>query len=137
VDSNGSTDPGTFNTSALGNFTYVVTATSLDGQTGTTSITYTVAPVAITTTALPAGAIKTPYTTTLTAVGGNPPYKWSLASGSGPLPAGLKFKPTGVISGKPKKAGTYSFTVQVVDTRTKAKPHRQDQGTKTLSITVS
>ena len=54
-----------------------------------------------------------PYSVKLSAAGGITPYQWSLASGS--LPAGLKLKSTGVLSGTTTATGLDSFTVQVTD----------------------
>lgn len=64
------------------------------------------------TTVLPAATAGTPYTATLAAQAGNPPYTWAITSGS--LPAGLTLAPTtGVISGTPTGSGTSAFTVTV------------------------
>ena len=119
--------------------TYPITITASNGISpdATQAFTLTVLAMGITATSLPSGTVKAPYTATLTAAGGNLPYRWSLASGSGRLPPGLKLKPTGVISGKPRQAGTYSFTVQVVDTKSKTKPHTRNTATAMLSITIS
>ena len=100
--------------------------------------------LAVTTQLLPGGTVwskssKALYSTTLGATGGNPPYKWSLTPGSGPLPPGLKLNAKGVISGKATTAGTYAFSVTVVDTKTKktkTKPSTQNTVTQALAITV-
>jgi cell wall-associated NlpC family hydrolase len=96
----------------------------------------------ISTTSLPAGSVysksaNNKYSATLSATGGNPPYKWSLAKGSAHLPPGLKLSSKGIISGKAKKAGTYHFTVEVKDTKTKTKPPTQNEATQPLSIDIS
>ncbi len=71
------------------------------------------APLAITTTKLAKGTVGKKYSATLTAIGGNGPYTWSLATGSPLLPKGLKLSSAGVISGTPKKAATTNITVEV------------------------
>jgi len=88
------------------------------------------APLAITTAALPAATLGTPYTATLAATGGTPPYRFSLAAGD--LPAGLTLnQSTGVISGTPVVSGTADFTIQVTDTASPAKT-----AARPLSITT-
>lgn len=70
-------------------------------------------PVFIATNSLPAATVGTAYSATLTAGGGNGPYMWSITSGA--LPPGLSMDVNGNITGTPTTAGTYNFTVQVVD----------------------
>ncbi len=71
---------------------------------------------------LPNGAVDTPYSENLAAIGGSAPFSWTL---TGNLPPGLSFgncqrsqRPTCAISGTPTQAGTSSFTVTVVDGET-------------------
>src|SRR5262249_15944927 len=67
-------------------------------------------------TALPGAAENAAYSQTLAATGGQSPYSWAVAVGT--LPAGLSLDPaTGVISGLPSPAGSYSFIIQVTDTQ--------------------
>ena len=94
----------------------------------------------ITTPSLPSGAVGVPYSASVTAARGNPPYTWKLAPGS-KLPKGLKLaKSTGTISGTPKNhdSGTYTFTVKVLDKKIKTKHHPATQNTASavLSITI-
>jgi len=119
--------------------TYPITITASNGiePNAAQKFTLTVLSIAITTSSLPAGKVGAKYSTTLKAVGGNPPYTWSLATGSKPLPPGLKLSSAGVISGMPTKKGSYSFTVKIVDTKTKTKPPVQHTATATFTISVS
>jgi hypothetical protein len=92
--------------------TFTVKATDATGLASSQSLTITVA-LAVLTTSLPAGTVKTPYTATLQAGGGVPPYSWSV---TGTLPQGLTLNSsTGVISGMPTGTGTSNFTATVTD----------------------
>jgi hypothetical protein len=60
------------------------------------------------------GQVGVPYSSPLVVSGGTPPYTFSVISGI--LPGGLTLNTnTGVISGTPTGAGTFSFFVQVKD----------------------
>src|SRR5690349_13182477 len=75
------------------------------------------APLTISPSSLPYGALGKNYNAQLTA-NGSGSYQWSVSQGS--LPPGLNLGPaTGTISGTPNTGGTYSFTVTVLDTQTK------------------
>ena len=128
---------GTPTLASAGTYPITFTAHNGIGSDATQHFTLTVLPIEITTTSLPSGKAGAKYSATLKAVGGTSPYAWSLASGSKPLPPGLKLSSAGVISGTPTKKGTYSFTVKVVDTKTKTKPVVQHVATATFTITVS
>ncbi len=76
------------------------------------------APPAITVpSTLATGTQYEPYTYTLTAAGGAPPYTWSVSSGSAAtLPEGTSInQAAGTIAGTPKGAGVYVVTLQVTD----------------------
>ena len=79
---------------------------------------------------LPPATVGVPYSQTLTATGGTPPLVWSVDPGS-PQPPGITLAPaTGVLSGTPTAAGTFSFTVVARDAALQT-------ATRSLSLTVS
>ncbi|MET0136016.1 MAG: S8 family serine peptidase [Kibdelosporangium sp.] len=57
------------------------------------------------------GVVGTPVSLQLSATGGTPPYTWT-ATG---LPAGLSISASGLITGTPTTAGTYSVTATATD----------------------
>ena len=75
-------------------------------------------PLTIATTQLPDGVLNVKYPgVRLAATGGVTPYKWSLPAGS-KLPPGLTFNGvTGVVTGKPTKAGKFTFLMKVTDAK--------------------
>src|SRR6185436_501907 len=70
-------------------------------------------PLTIVSSTVPAGTNNVPYNHSLVALGGQPPYIWSLTSGS--LSPGLVLSQNGVVSGTPSTVGTSIFTVRVQD----------------------
>jgi Putative Ig domain len=73
-----------------------------------------VAPLAIITPALPGAVLNSPYDLQMSAMGGVPPYTWSIADGA--LPVGLNLDPlTGRITGTPIVQGTFNVSIQVTD----------------------
>src|SRR5256885_4411332 len=75
-----------------------------------------VASVAINTSSVPNGTVKTAYSAVIKASGGCTPYKWAIASGA--LPAGVSTKVSSTttslnLAGTPTTAATYSFIVKV------------------------
>jgi hypothetical protein len=56
------------------------------------------------------------YQTSMTAVGGTPPYTWSIPSGT--LPTGVTLGTDGLISGTPVNYGQWSFVIQSTDSAT-------------------
>ncbi|MFN7971927.1 MAG: SBBP repeat-containing protein [Acidobacteriota bacterium] len=62
---------------------------------------------------LPGGTVGVPYSQTVSAAGGTPPYSFGLTAGA--LPVGTSLQTSGAISGTPTLAATYGFTVTVTD----------------------
>jgi DNA-binding beta-propeller fold protein YncE len=92
-------------------------------------------PVTITTSSLPPGTVGQPYSVQLEASGGTPPYSWNkyLQKGTGTLPRGVSLSPSGLISGTPKRAGTYTITVKCLD----SSHSHKTQATQTLTLTIN
>jgi hypothetical protein len=104
------TVPGTSN--------FMVTATDMNGCTGSQLYAFVINPPACPTimvapSPLPTGTVGVPYSQVISATGGVAPYTFAVASGS--LPVGLTLSNHGVLSGIPTVAGTSSVTLVATD----------------------
>jgi hypothetical protein len=101
---------------SFGTNTFTVTATDVNGCTGSSSYTMVIACPTITVApaSLADGTVNASYLATNTASGGVGSTTFAVTSGS--LPAGLNLNTSsGVISGIPTSAGTNTFTVTATD----------------------
>ena len=96
-------------------FTFNITATDSASASQTGSFTVTVNPVPAITTVSPLApwTINRPYSSTISAHLGVPPYSFTIVSGA--QPTGLSLASNGALTGTPTAAGTFSFTVRVTD----------------------
>ena len=128
LDPNAGTLSGTPQTA--GSFPFTAQATDSVGGTASRDLSLTVSTpkvTIITGSPLPSATVGTAYSQTLTAIGGTPPYTWSLSAGSVP---GLDLSAGGVLSGTPTDSGSFSLTVGVKDSAGQT-------GTKTFALTTN
>ena len=92
-------------------FTITITDSAKDSAIYPFSLTINPLPQITTPATLPSGSVGSPYSLTIQASGGTPPYIFSMNQN----PPGLTLTPAGVLSGTAPKAGTFSFTMGVTD----------------------
>lgn len=99
------------------------------------TVTFT-RPLSINTASLPGGAVRQDYSAMLSAAGGTPPYTWAVTSGN--LPDGLSLdKYSGLISGRPTTAGSFSFTIHATDSSSPAETATEDYSLKVSALAIS
>jgi hypothetical protein len=103
---------------------------TLNGVTGSVTLTVQLAPLSIGTVSLPGAMQFLPYSSAVAATGGLAPYTWAITAGA--LPAGLSLNAgTGAISGTSTGLGSFAFTIRVSDA---SSPPRT--ASKALSVTL-
>jgi hypothetical protein len=113
-----------------GTYNFVVRASDSLGRTGSQTTQITVGGgIVISPVTVPNGTIGTSYSQALTATGAVGGVSWIVSAGT--LPGGLTLSPTtGLLSGTPTTAGSFSFTVQATDTLSQV-------GTQSYTMTVT
>jgi hypothetical protein len=107
-----------------GTFTFVAQVADSTGRTAVRQYSIQVRTMEITTTAIPQGKRGVYYTAPLKVGGGVGRIYWHIDGGA--LPPGLKLTSGGVISGVPKTAGSWTFTVLIVDSSLISASNRHD-----------
>ncbi len=103
----------------VGTFVFEITATDLNGCSGTQSYSIVIAalgcpPIVMNPLTLPNGSLGTPYDELVFATGGAEPYTYAVTSGV--LPTGLELDPaTGAITGVPTEVGDFVFVITATD----------------------
>jgi hypothetical protein len=102
---------------------------AVDGEVEDYLVTTTCPAVTLAPTTLPNGTLSNAYSQTISASGGTTPYTYALSSGT--LPSGVLLNTsTGVLSGTPNVAASYSFTLRATDAN-------GCQGTRSYSVVMS
>lgn len=103
-------------TTTPGNYSVNVTTSDAAGKAASKTLPLKIVPpvITLTPTSLSGGITDVPYSATLGASGGTPPYAFTITSGS--APAGVLLDAaTGVLRGIPTTAGPANFTVTTTD----------------------
>jgi uncharacterized protein YhjY with autotransporter beta-barrel domain len=119
---------------APGSYSFTISATDIDGNTGFRPYTLSIGTaggLSLSPSTLPNGFVGTAYSQTVTASGGSGGsggYVYSISAGS--LPSGLSINAgTGAITGTPNTGGPFTFTVFVRDSD-------GDTGSRTYNVNI-
>jgi hypothetical protein len=92
----------------------VIATSTADSSKQAAALVSVAAGPTITTTFLTPATVGTSYNSALEAKGGEPPYEWSVVSGT--LPAGIRLTAaSGILNGTPTVEGAFPFGVQLTD----------------------
>ncbi len=113
---------------AGGSYTFTLTATDANAQSGSRAYTLTIGAAVVTLppTTLAGGQVGFAYSAPLNpASGGTAPYSYAVSAGA--LPAGLSLSAGGTLSGTPTAFGTFTFAVTATDSSTGSGPYAATQ----------
>ncbi len=116
---------------ATGTFAFVIRVTDGAGASASAAITVVVVATAlvIDTASLPGGSVGVFYSQSISASGGVPPYSFNITGGASPAGLSLNVN-TGLLSGAPSAAGTFTFLIVARDAA-------QQTATRSFTIVIT